>query len=244
MLVLNKVTSATHNMSSSITFKSHLVNRIYYLYYVRRHASIKRLFFYFFLVTFFLTAYLYGLVQIDSHKLVINIFPEENIAKPHKTLPSKKSYEEEPWPPYDLDEKVVKFFDFVEKYAPRIRQVLKKSEQEYVKRLRKTYENVTESLDRIEAEAEDKNKNREQKLTYEKNIQDKGPDDHNEDYDKEKKTKTASTVIDQQVSRDDLIKILKYEKIKYKLKKIRTVENVIHELHLKDELDKEDLDIK
>ena len=40
-----------------------------------RRLTIIRLFYIFIFITFLFTSYLYGLIQIDSHKLVINILP-------------------------------------------------------------------------------------------------------------------------------------------------------------------------
>jgi hypothetical protein len=43
-----------------------------------RRLTIIRLFYLFIFITFLFTSYLYGLIQIDSHKLVINILPSKD----------------------------------------------------------------------------------------------------------------------------------------------------------------------
>jgi hypothetical protein len=245
--------------------KSPLVNRIYYLYYVRRRFSIKRAFLLFFFVTFFFTAYLYGLVQIDSHKVVINIMPGE---RPASRVDAKlvqdqvdvhikfnddgnSLNERPPSLPYELDPSVLKFFDTIEEYAAKIQEPLRKSEQEYLKRLKKIYE--TKSSDhaqatKVEAEendntrhelhedhvAENKPVEEHQEKTAAKRKE-KAADEHEEDY--VQQTTTQSSVIEDLVPRADLVKFLRYEKVKFKFRKVRSVQNVIDDLQAKEELD-------
>lgn len=219
--------------------QSPLVNRIFHFCYVRRRVSIRRLFIVFFLVTFFLTAYLYDLVQIDSRRVVIHIMPG-GVGSEERLVADKQSFDnyatvKKKAPslfdrPYKMNSDIVEFIAQIDQSVSSIVRNLRKSEQEQVKRLRLSYENQTQDLVLIEQEIEKILENKNDEKTV-----DKKPVD--EEYEKDKHTSTRSTVLIEKVPRADLVKFLKYEKVKLKFKTIRTVKSVLEELKLKDELD-------
>jgi hypothetical protein len=179
------------------------------------------------------------MVQIDSHKVVINIFPSSDGGDDDVNVELSNHHEHPS--SYEPDGNILAFLDLIDSYKQKITQILRKSEQEYLKRLRKLYE---KDIDDAAENANNNGGDDIDKADENKNFIFKNETVYGENeaavaaaaVDNEKEEK--STIITDTVLRSDLVKFLRLEKIRLRFKKVRSVKDVIDGMEQKGELDK------
>lgn len=206
-----------------------------------RRLSFIRVCMIFLFATFILTAYLYGLIEIDSHRLVINIAPikapendyvlgEENLViKINENIQINDAAKSSEIP----NKNITNFFSKIERYKLRIKASLPRDEIDKMIELKQTYEKLIydrhekiklelkKELDRINKENNEPNADENNDVNN-----DKGADDDDEDETKNLKVKTVLSA-DEHITRDLIVKFLKLEKHKRGSKQIKTVKELI-----------------
>ena len=244
-------------------------------YFFRRGLRSSLGFFYVFLfITVSFTAYLYGLIEIDSRRVIIRILPthlnpNENEVSNKNFINKKIVYHDddvdaindndyisdglrrdlknilhknsndvqkkslfEPNVQVEYEKNITKLFGIIERQKYQIRTSLRSNEALTIAELKLKYETlIKDKQDKLKEEFREELKR--------KNINQE-PSDFNDTLADNYEEITLMTKLDGNdvISRDVLIRFLKYEKFKRKLKKsAKSIQSLLNTFDLKKELD-------
>lgn len=224
-----------------------------------RHLSLARLCILFCILIFLFTSYIYGLVEVSSHQVVINILPSNEIQvdndyfledeEKHIFPKSAKSYQSK----YDHlnDKKIKSFFIRVNENQEIIERLLTDDESKKATNIKNSYLSlINERHEKLKREMEkelelikkeeEKNKNNKNEVNQENDDDDNEDDDETKIDPKDLKIKTTLN-DDESVSRDDIVSFLKLEKVNRKNKHVKNVEELIKEFNIHNKNDQYEL---
>lgn len=219
-----------------------------------RNLSLARLCIIFCILIFLFTSYIYGLVEVSSHQVVINILPSNQIQADNDYIIGKsfiqiRKNNSNLKNSYQNDKKIKSFFIRVNENREEIERLLTEAEYKQTSEIRNAY--LTLIYDRheklkkeMERELELLKKEEKEKVKNDGNEND-DEDDRKDDETKidPKDLKVKTTLNDDElVSRDEIISFLKLEKTNRKYKRTKNVEELLKDYKLIEQNDQYDLE--
>lgn len=218
-----------------------------------RNLSLVRLCIICCILIFLFTSYIYGLVEVSSHQVVINILPSNQIQVDNDYVIDKyfnriRKNDSISKNSYQNDKKIQNFFIYVDQNRENIEDLLTEAEYKQSTDTKNAYLNLIyerhEKLKKeMERELELLKKEDKDKIKNDGNENDDEDDQRDDEKKIDPKDLKVKTILndDESVSRDEIISFLKLEKINRKYKHTKNVEELLKDYNLKEQNDKYDL---